>query len=117
MKMSRLIDLDKLLNNKKYTFQTKGGAFSQHDWFMKLDDILHAKVIEAKSVEEAWVPVSKRLPEKDGDSYLVTLYSKMAEDKKLGIAHCFMNRDGFWGNIPFGYEVIAWMPLPKAYEL
>lgn len=50
----RLIDADKLNRKKKYCFQTKTGAFSKSEWFIKADDLFSAPtIIEAdEGVEE-----------------------------------------------------------------
>lgn len=40
-----LIDRDKLNKKKKYTFQTKGGAFPKSEWFLKVDDLYNADTV------------------------------------------------------------------------
>lgn len=40
-----LIDRDKLNKKKKYTFQTKGGAFPKSEWFFKMDDLYNADTV------------------------------------------------------------------------
>jgi hypothetical protein len=62
-----------------------------------------------------WIPVSEGLPE-DGDRSLVTSYCKLINRKRISISICFVNKDGFWSDIPLGYDVIAWIPLPKPYK-
>lgn len=60
--------------------------------------------IEALQNEPRWIPCSERLPEKKG-FYLVT-----TEERETATM-------GFYEDIWFKTEkVIAWMPLPKAYE-
>ena len=67
--------------------------------------------------EMKWIPCSERLPDKDG-IYLI--------QKDYGVIDCLDYADG-WncrrdylsGEIYRDYElhsVVAWMPLPKAYE-
>ena len=63
-----------------------------------------------------WIPVSERLPSVDGDAYLVTDYCTQINHRRTRIAYCYANKDGFWSNTPKGYEVVAWMPLPPAYQ-
>ena len=40
-----LIDRDKLNKKKKYTFQTKRGAFPKSEWFFKVDDLYNADAV------------------------------------------------------------------------
>ncbi len=49
----RLIDANKLNRKKKYSFQTKGGAFPKSEYFIKADDLFDAPtIIEADRSEE-----------------------------------------------------------------
>ena len=57
-----------------------------------------------------WIPVSERLPEKDGE-YLVTVQCSIAGHKHIDT--CF-----FTGKVN-GFErfgIVAWMPLPEPYK-
>jgi len=65
---------------------------------------------------QRWIPVSERLPEYDGEKYFVTYYAETIGRTRLGISYCYANREGFWSDIPLGYKVIAWMPLPEPYK-
>ena len=77
-----------------------------------------------------WIPVSERLPEKDGD-YL--LFGKVVEDDKedifIGMYDACAEKFGYWEDYydrnTLGFldselieynKVIAWMPLPKPYN-
>lgn len=67
-------------------------------------------------ITEKWIPVTERLPEKDGD-YIVTYlwigtYSGEAY-RETGIDEW---KKGGWIDIPQTYEVTAWIPLPKPYQ-
>jgi len=64
---------------------------------------------------QQWIPCSERLPEHDGEKYLVTLYSDRINVVSVRISYCYMNRDGFWSDVPVGYKVTAWMPLPEPW--
>lgn len=66
--------------------------------------------------EPHWIPCSERLPEHDGEPYLVTDYCEQINCKRMHISYCYMKREGFWSDVPIGYKVIAWMPLPELYK-
>lgn len=67
--------------------------------------------------EMKWIPCSDRLPDKDG-SYLIQ--NDFGRIKCLDYADGWnCTRDYLSGEIYREYElhsVVAWMPLPKAYE-
>ena len=51
-----LIDRKKLLNKKKYSFQTVFGCFPKNEWFVKLEDVFSAPTVDAVEVVHArWV--------------------------------------------------------------
>lgn len=57
---------------------------------------------------EKWIPVSERLPEK----YAYTLWCASS-----GYVRSDYFNGEFWEDAKkLGYEVIAWMPLPKPYK-
>lgn len=66
--------------------------------------------------KQRWIPCSERLPEYDGEMYLVTDYCEQINRRRLHISYCYVNREGFWSDVPMGYKVIAWMPLPKPWK-
>ena len=75
-----------------------------------------------------WIPVSERLPEKDG-RYLVTYPLLRRDDLWVATAwygtppmpnrpvkgKCFFASDDEWGDVPYD-DVVAWMPLPEPYN-
>ena len=77
-------------------------------------DICNA--IKALEHESDWIPVSERLPEKDGQ-YLVTIknltgYEQLCND----VFECeFFGRDWIFKGWKDN-KVIAWMPLPQPYK-
>lgn len=87
------------------------------------------EIIKALEQETQWIPVSERLPEKEGDcEYLVTSGSGLkilsfAKDlykvdeydfwDKKGVSGWF-DYDSEYGYIEMG--AIAWMPLPQPYK-
>ena len=63
---------------------------------------------QAFKKEPKWIPVSERLPEK----YTYTLWCASSRCVRSD----YFNGE-FWEDAKkFGYEVIAWMPLPEPYE-
>lgn len=79
-----------------------------------------------------WIPVSERLPEKDG-KYLVTMRSFCGLPQRIEVLHFATDlhkidkfdfqahKCGFYGSdAEWGYyevdDVIAWMPLPEPYK-
>ena len=61
-----------------------------------------------------WVPVSKRLPEKDG-RYYVTRHDFVTQTDFTDIL--WYEKDVWWDRQATGnYAVIAWMPLPEPYR-
>ena len=54
--------------------------------------------------EQRWIPVSERLPEKDGYYLTTTMYKQVYCDHWNGI---------YWDRTE---TVIAWMPLPSPYK-
>ena len=90
--------------------------------------------IEALEQEPKWTPVSKKLPDKEGQ-YLVTVQSLMGVNSMelanfsldlSNVSRLFSRekgRSGWWGcddggwNTYIYFGVIAWMPLPESYRL
>lgn len=81
-----------------------------------LDDLkscaIHS-VIEELEQEPRWIPVSERLPEKNGN-YLVTIKTS---DGTANITFQMVDHFGpGWLHEEKPRKVIAWMPLPKSYK-
>lgn len=87
--------------------------------YLESERILHeSDAVEAISMlpsAEPWIPVSERLPEKNG-LYLVTYVSGKANIDfsffRMKKWHGLVN--GEWTD--YWYPVTAWMPLPEPYE-
>lgn len=60
-----------------------------------------------------WIPVTERLPEKDG-WYLVTIYSSFG-GLMVHIASYHPNLGMFVDFGEYTLDVIAWMPFPDPY--
>lgn len=46
--MDDLIDRQKLLKKKQYSFQTENGAFPRHDYFIKISDIRSMSAVDTQ---------------------------------------------------------------------
>ena len=84
-------------------------------------DFAEAKrmAIEALSADAEWILCSERLPKEKQEVY-VTVYFIEGD---TGRAYGYMDGFGKWhlcstveGTLNSGYEVLAWMPLPKPYK-
>lgn len=64
-----------------------------------------------KQFQPRWIPVTERLPEKDG-MYLVSISPQSRMEKRVDTD--FYSHFGVWQI--FGKFVTAWMPLPEPYE-
>ena len=81
---------------------------------------LFDQIVDAQptiDAEPQWIPVSERLPEEKGE-YLVTYHPCYWDDVKDEIR---VGIDTFRGRTTWAKKkhqrVIAWMPLPKPYEV
>lgn len=64
--------------------------------------------------EMKWIPVTERLPEKDG-LYLVTTYSSRGERMvMISIYHSIPKIFEDFMSIPL--NVLAWIPYPEPYD-
>lgn len=80
--------------------------------------------ITALQNQPVWIPVSERLPEKEG-RYLVTFRSER-KTYLVGYGNCRMSVDGKkigygWYDLHYAIyfdkkSIIAWMPLPEPYQ-
>lgn len=64
--------------------------------------------------ETMWIPVTERLPDEEG-AYIVTERDKDMKNPCYVMREWYVN--GKWSRVDtLGFEVTAWMPLPKPYE-
>lgn len=92
------------------------------DEFWSLDAELKPSAIDAilnmlngLPSAQQWTPCSEGAPKEDGGWYLVTDYSKSINRRRMHVSRCYVNNGGFWSDVPLGYKVVAWMPLPEPY--
>lgn len=88
---------------------------AKYEWGLGLIESYISDMKELPSVRQ-WIPVTERLPEEDGGLYLVTDYAKSINRRRMHLSRCYMNKEGFWSDVPIGYKVVAWMPLPEPYS-
>lgn len=101
-------DIDKLMEQLCFD---KREAFSKHEVWLMLSEH-NTKVPTVDIVPKGhWIPVSERLPDKNG-WYLVTIRGyEIVTDVSLYSA------DGSaWGDVSTKQKVIAWMPLPEPWK-
>lgn len=65
----------------------------------------------------SWIPVKERLPEEDGEDYLVTLNNGEVEKTYFYKHLKGFKGENFWGCELFDdVRVIAWQPYPEPYK-
>jgi len=90
-------------------------------FFMDMDECTHGAsepiqmAIKALEQEPRWIPVSERLPEKNG-FYLATCDGEICGENEpfTGLAEY---ENGKWVDDEEDYQcVLAWLPLPQPYK-
>jgi len=91
-------------------------------------EVLKAYADGQESMKPCWIPVSERLPEEDNctgsgvqfsDDVLMSVLNIVDEEDFIDFGHTI---DGEWYSIvekkriQNGFDVIAWMPLPRPYK-
>lgn len=97
----RLIDADALIAQMEADAEHMDEPIAKMFTYAAINDAKHAPTIEP---EQRWIPVSERLPEKDGCYLTTTMYKQVYCD--------------YWNGDYFDRTetVIAWMPLPSPYK-
>ena len=85
------------------------------------EDTVYQK-IEALPSASQWIPVTERLPENERKAYWVcTDTGYQCECRWTNVNHFWTDliTDWHWDifDIPQYTKIVAWMPLPKAYEV
>ena len=96
--------VSKVDDNKTLKDKYDGAVFRQHE-------ILD--IIENMPPAQQWIPVSERLPEKEG-YYLLTVKSLIAEAGSIVISRPYNGRGGFCD--VYWNSVVAWMPKPEPFK-
>ena len=74
-------------------------------------DIEYLRDIIRKHMNDGWIPVEKRLPEKEYDTVLCVT------DKNYYFVGVYNQEYGFrTGDIDAEGKVVAWRPLPESYQ-
>lgn len=89
----------------------------RHDWDINNLILINKDNYESQEPKTGqWIPVSERLPEKEG-RYLTTILNEYDNELRY-IMTCDYFSNGSWcpDDECASSNVIAWMPLPKLYE-
>jgi hypothetical protein len=102
-------DLDLKLEDIKELFAKKDEQIErQHAEIQRLREVL-------KSYQSQWIPCAERLPSEDG-FYLVTIHLLSMSNIDFDVTIAKFNSAFEKFSMVSGNNVIAWMPLPKAYQ-
>lgn len=84
---------------------------------VKVDQRLYDAIdVAIKDLEKRWIPVSERLPEKNG-SYLAYIISPHDVRERYSMTCTFFAPNSWWPDDECSSEnVAAWMPLPEEYK-
>ena len=113
-----MIDEKKLVEKlNKITFEAEvhnsGYKGTRTEKMLRYEDVM--SIINKQPKVGEWIPVSERLPDKDG-FYIATLDGKIVGDDRpfSGLAEF---EDWTWVDDEEDYKcVIAWQPLPEPYK-
>ena len=64
---------------------------------------------------ERWIPVTERLPGY-GEGVIANFRNEQIGRDRIGVSYCYVQKEGFFSDVPFEYKVVAWMPLPEPWE-
>ncbi|WP_294772026.1 hypothetical protein [uncultured Eubacterium sp.] len=82
--MDDLIDRQKLLKKKQYSFQTEYGAFPRHDYFIKISDIRSMSAVDTER-HAHWI---KNEVSSGQESWTCSVCGRRARGKKENLPYC-----------------------------
>ena len=113
--MSRLIDADEFENRMYHEAFERDSDMQKWDSGCWIRYRLFEEVLRGQPTvtpEPHWIPVTERLPEKDGRYWV----SGKWRSGKESVGDCeFLAEDGYFRTAR-NFDVIAWMPLPEPYR-
>lgn len=71
--------------------------------------------IAIAAMEQRWIPVSERLPGY-GEQVVVNFRNEQIGRNRIGVSYCYVQKEGFFSEVPFEYKVVAWRPLPEPWK-
>ena len=74
------------------------------------------KDIIRKHMNDGWIPVEERLPEKPENGYQEPEYNVMIKDAIIPTTLKFTSKGKWKDDLGQEYEIIAWRPLPEPYH-
>lgn len=81
------------------------------------DNFYNAVVdIIRKYMNDGWIPVEERLPEKPENGYQEPEYNVMIKDAIIPTTLKFTSKGKWKDDLGQEYEIIAWRPLPEPYR-
>lgn len=115
--MSRLIDADALKDKARGIIPNYHASVVMN-LFDLIDNLAdNMPTIEALQGRKAgeWIPVSERLPGY-GEQVVVNFRNEQIGRNRIGVSYCYVQKEGFFSDVPFEYKVVAWMPSPEPWK-
>ena len=114
----RLIDADLLIRKCEKWLKPKA---PDEDEIVSLADIAVSMIMEIEEqptvyVNDSWIPVEERLPEKRTSCLVTVKYNGFMGMYGAWIKTGHLESDNDWWGDCMGGEVIAWRPLPESYK-
>ena len=112
-RINKLIEVEKKQGTDDWGYgRERVNAYEAMLHFVKSEYLYPS--VEPERKPGKWIPVSERLPEKDG-RYQVTRYDYVANTEFIDIL--WYEENQWWNRHSTGnYAVTAWMPLPESFK-